>query len=168
MFQRMYRAYCRSVVKGQVSCDPRVLIIGIVVVLTLVLGAGNGLRGHGNGIMHVLDCAGAFALTMAAAGLLILAVRAVAAASGHHADPATLPVQAPPRACSVPVPPARPVPAPSRGEPVYSLTLRPPGPEAAAMAAEADAISAGDLDVLVSARGTIFELDETGGPEAGS
>jgi hypothetical protein len=163
--KRICRAWCRGCT--QLACSPLATGTGLAVLLALVLEAGKA-RGHGSGIMHVLDGAGAFILTLIAAGLLIGTARVVAAASGHHAGPATLPVQAPAQAKPVLVP-ARRIPAPAElpdAVPSWPLrparssyALRPPDPGAAAegMAAQAGALRDEPAIPVVTAGGTLHE-----------
>jgi len=134
MMARICRAYCRST--AQMACSPLAAGASVAILLLLVIGGG---RAHAHGIAHALDCAAAFTLAMTAGGLLGWAARIVTRASGHHADPATLPATA---AAAEPVPvPLRRVRAPAEmppGGPSWPLhparvsyAIRPPAAEAA-------------------------------------
>jgi hypothetical protein len=154
MFKRIYQAWCRS--SARMACNPWVLVIGAAVVLSAVMGGRNKIAGHESGVMHVLAGLAALALTAVAAVLLTWAARTVAAASGHHADPATISVQAPAGVKPVTVPAPQAMPA-RPGEPAYTLRIRPPDPEAEAMAAEADALRDERVVPVVTTGGTLYE-----------
>jgi hypothetical protein len=170
---RMYRAYRVSC--ARLACSPPVMIVAIVLFVLILLG-GKSVHGNGRGIMHAADCAGALALVAVAAGLLLHAARTVARATGQHADPGTFPVRAPAQDRLLPVPApvtgrvnqkALELARRMRPEPVtVPADEDDQAPEipadAPAMADEADLLEAGDLGVVISEHGTIYELAKPG------
>ena len=118
-----------------------------------------------------------------AVALLARTARAVAAACGSHysyhlrsfpaPEPGRLLIgeRADGSPCTVPCP----VPVARPGEPAFTYTLREPlervpgksnvtgagaSADMAGISADADALAGGDLDVVVTERGNIFELDQ--------
>ena len=186
--KRLYAAWCRSC--GQANCDPRAIGVCLLI-LAGAYGARQLTVQHENTIMHGLRIAAASIMAMAAAVLLLWAMRMVMRATGqHHAPACAIPRR---KIRTAPVPPAGTIPVPADVPAGYTWRIRPPEQEPVtepveepaaspepellpwaagggksdlitphvadmtAMAAEAEALEHGDLDVLVSPAGTIFE-----------
>lgn len=168
----IYRAYCRSVT--QANCAPYAIVIAVVVMCMLVLGIDRLVAEHLAQVIAVARDTAAVVLCGIAAILLARSAQAVAAAKGTHYSYRLRTI-------------GKPAPAPGRtiigehadGTPAtaeapagsYTWKIRPPAPgkpdrvtplaaDMAGMAAEADALRDGDMEVLVSPRGSIFECND--------
>jgi hypothetical protein len=181
----VYRAYCRSAT--QANCAPWVMALAVFLMLALVIGVDRFVAQHLPQIIAAARDAAAVVLCAIAAALLARTATAVAKARGSHYSyrlrTISKPVPAPGRfvigehadgtPATADVTP-QPVRVTRPGQPAYSYTLHEPlehvpgksdlvtpvAADMAGMSADADALRDGDMDVLVSPRGSIFECND--------
>jgi hypothetical protein len=154
----LYRAYCRAA--AQASCNPAVMAGGIFLLVMAYL-VSTWVYTHQHALLVAMREAAAVVLCGVAFALIGQALRMVMTARGTHYSYQlrVIPVPEPVTVADTTSEPV-PVRVPSRGgEPAFSYTLKPA--EAAAMAADADALAGGDMDVVVH-KGDIYELAGAG------
>ena len=135
------------------QCSPLAVIFAVLLLAAayLAVSAGQSVSAHKAAILAVLHDVAAVALVLAAAGLLAVMTRRIAACEGRHTD--VLPGDEP-EPVTVPRKPAK---AADPAEPgTYTWQIRPA--DAAAMAADADAFADTETGVVVSEHGDIYEL----------
>jgi hypothetical protein len=175
----LYRAYCRSTASAQ--CAPYVMLAAVIIMAVVITVVRGAVTQHFAGLVIAARDAAAVTLCGLAAVTGIRICRAVAAARGSHYSyiVRTFPAPEPGRVLigehadgtpvSVPVPVSytlrQPEPEHER-VPGKSDVLTPLAGDLAEMAAEADALRDGDLEPVVSTRGGLFVLGETGGDES--
>lgn len=136
-----YAAWCRR--QGTVQCNPAVIGAGLILVIGWIVAAGvdHELTVHRAGFVQLAAGTGAVLACLAAAGLVIAAMRLV-------------------ESTPVPVKPAleQAPPLGRRPATITAMTLRPE--ERAEMEAEADLLAAGDTTLLVSGAGALYGLQD--------
>jgi hypothetical protein len=153
-----------------VRCSPLLVIFAVVVIAGLYLAVPVTVT-HRGAVMASLRDIGAVLLSLAAAGMLLLMARRVAAYHGTHTD--VLPGDEPeirtrPRPRVRPRSEPEPEPAREPAEPVVpgyhpGYTLRPA--DRAVMEADADAFADDSTGVVVSDDGDIYELARPAGED---
>lgn len=118
------------------QCNPGAIGFGVALVIGWIIYAGvhHGVAAHRTGLMQAVSGAGAVLACLVAAGLVYGAMRIVE---------------------------RTPLPASREPAVITALALTPA--DAADMAADADALADGTLDVVVTAHRGLFELDERDG-----
>ena len=135
-----YAAWCRR--QGTMRCHPAGAFLAVMLVAAWMLWGGitREVSVHKTGLEQIAAGTGAVLACLAAAGLAWAAMRIV--------DATPVPATAVPET----------VPTSRKPATITALTLTPE--DAAEMAADADALADGTLDLTFTERGSLFELRE--------
>jgi len=142
-----YAAWCRRQASAQ--CSPAGVGLGVVIIVCVVFSAQIGHEAviHKTGITQILDGIGAGLICLAAAALVVTAMRIV-------------------DRTPVPVTPAPDVLTGRKPAVVTSIALRPE--ERAEMEAEAELLAKDDVSLVVSGNGAVYGLMDEPEPEDAS